>query len=190
MGRMNSGKLQNLDFGQYSFSDVDTQVTLVKTFAAVNIKGLCGTQAEDERCKQCFPAWAVICSVEGRRSHPTFGIQTQNTESQGGTGKLLECGFSLPCIQEISDSRLFHGTWGWSAIVIHETLQYIIRNSVTQTNKQGAALAFVLGTLWKPIVLGTRHLPLPFQASHARTQRAEELRSQPSKFRYEEWLPN
>lgn len=56
MGRMCSGKLQNLDFEKYRFSDVDLQVTLAKTSAAVHFSGLgiCQKQAEGECC--CGPA--------------------------------------------------------------------------------------------------------------------------------------
>lgn len=40
MGRMYSGKLQNLDFEKYSFSDVDLQVALVKTSVALTPQAL------------------------------------------------------------------------------------------------------------------------------------------------------
>lgn len=53
---MHSGKIQNLDFEKYSFSDVDLKVTLVKTSAALSSSGpgTCEKQGEGEHWRTGF----------------------------------------------------------------------------------------------------------------------------------------
>lgn len=59
-------------------------------------------------------ARAVICSVEGQRSHPTFGTQTQNTKSQGGSleqGNFWSVALICPAYRKsvILGSSMAHG---------------------------------------------------------------------------------
>lgn len=53
---MYSGKVPNTDFEKYSFSDVDLQVTWVKTSAALNSSGpgICEKQGEGNTADQAF----------------------------------------------------------------------------------------------------------------------------------------